>query len=309
MKALNIGLVDLDTSHPSSFVPIIREMGHRITGVFDSRTIYPPGYAETFAREHGIAHACESIEELVERVDAVFIHSCDWDLHVQHARPFIEAGKAIFIDKPLAGNAKDLQQLIDWSKDGAVLTGGSALRYCNEVKEWRAREIGIEEWVYGLVGCAVDEFNYGIHAYTMLHGLMGSGIESVRYVGATTQQQIELAWKDGRRAMVSIGTTSGYLPFYATITTQKQVEFMKVDNSRLYQALLENVLPYMAGEAPSPISLEELAEAEKAAIAAKLSAEQNGALIRIQDIPLNEAGYNGGLFAQQYKAMKFPDQK
>jgi len=65
----------------------------------------------------------------------------------------------------------------------------------------------------------------------------------------------------------------------------------------------------MAGEAPSPISLEELAEAEKAAIAAKLSEEQNGALIRIQDIPLTGVGYNGGLFAQQYKAMKFPDQK
>ncbi|GBG06484.1 hypothetical protein PAT3040_01011 [Paenibacillus agaridevorans] len=306
MTSLKIGLVDLDTSHPGSFVPIVREMGHHVTGVFDSGTIYPPGYASTFAREHGIAHACETIEELVERVDAVFIHSCDWDLHVQHARPFIEAGKAVFIDKPLAGNARDLQQLIDWGKDGSILTGGSALRYCNEVKEWRERGIGTEEWVYGLVGCAVDEFNYGIHAYSMLHGLMGAGIESARYVGETTQQQFELAWKDGRRAMVSIGKTSGYLPFYASITTQKQVEFIKADNNRLYQAILENVLPYMAGEAPSPISLDELAEAEMAAIAAKMSAERDGALIRIQDIPLSEVGYNGGLFAQQYKAMKFP---
>jgi len=40
-----------------------------------------------------------------------------------------------------------------------------------------------------------------------------------------------------------------------------------------------------------------------------LSAEQNGALIHIQDISLTEVGYNGGLFAQQYKVLKFPDQK
>jgi hypothetical protein len=309
MKSLKIGLLDLDTSHPSSFVPILREMGHQVKGVFDSGTIYPPGYAATFAREHGIAHACDSIEELVERVDAVFIHSCDWDLHIQHARPFIEAGKAVFIDKPLVGNAKDLQKLIDWGKEGAVLTGGSALRYCHEVKEWKAREIGYEEWVYGLVGCAVDEFNYGIHAYALLHGLMGPGIQSARYVGESTQQQIELAWKDGRRAMVSIGKTSGYLPFYASITTQKQVEFLKVDSSRLYQAILENVLPYMAGEAAPPVPLEELVEAEAAAIAAKLSMERNGAIIHIQDIPLNGVGYNGAMFAKHYKAMKFPEHK
>ncbi|BBH23506.1 oxidoreductase [Paenibacillus baekrokdamisoli] len=306
MKSLRIGLVDLDTSHPGSFVPLIRGLGHEVTGVFDSGTIYPPGYADTFAREHRIDAACESLEELVDRVDAVFIHSCNWDMHVRHAQPFVEAGKAVFIDKPIAGNVVDLRQMIDWAKQGAVITGGSALRYCNEVREWREREIGNEEWVYGLVGCAVDEFNYGIHAYAMLHGLLGPGIESVRYLGGTVQRQIELTWKDGRQGVVSIGKTDGYLPFYSTIVMQKQVDFIRVDNSRLYQALLETVLPYLAGEAPAPLPLEELAEAEMAAIAAKLSADLGGKSVRINEIPADYAGYDGTVFSKHYKALIFP---
>lgn len=306
MKSLRIGLVDLDTSHPGSFVPLIRSLGHEVTAVFDSGTVYPPGYADTFAREHRIDAACRSIEELTDRVDAVFIHSCNWDLHVRHAESFVEAGKAVFLDKPMAGNSGDLRKMIDWAKRGAVITGGSALRYCSEVSEWRERKIAAEDWVYGLIGCAVDEFNYGVHAYAMLHGMLGPGIESVRDLGGKVQRQIELTWKDGRRGVVSIGKTAGYLPFYATIVTQKQVEHIQVDNGRLYQALLETVLPYLAGEAPAPLPFDELAEAEMAAIAAKLSADRGGAPIRLEEIPSDFAGYDGAAFSKYYKSLIFP---
>lgn len=298
-------MVDLDTSHPGSFVPLIREMGHEVIAVFDSGTIYPPGYAHTFASEHGIPFPCETLEQLVDRVDAVLVHSCNWDLHIQHARVCVEAGKPVFIDKPMAGNGSDLRQIVEWGKQGAVVTGGSALLYCNEVKQWREQGLSPEEWVYGFVGCAVDEFNYGIHAYSMLHGLLGPGIDSARYLGETTQRQIELTWRDGRRGIVNIGKTSGYLPFYATIVTQKQVDYIKVDNNELYRAILGAVLPYLAGEAPAPIQLEELVEVEMAAIAAKMSAELGGKVVQLQDAA-NHAGYDGAEFARFYKSLKFP---
>jgi len=199
--------------------------------------------------------------------------------------------------------------MIEWAKQGAVITGGSALRYCPEVREWKERKMAAEEWVYGFTGCAVDEFNYGIHAYTMLHGLLGPGIESARYLGENVQRQIELTWKDGRQGTVSIGKTAGYLPFYATLVTQKQVEHVTVDNSRLYQALLEAVFPYLAGEAPALSSFEELAEAEMAAIAAKLSAEQGGKSVRLEEIPAGFSGYDGAAFSKYYKSLIFPQSK
>ncbi|MEF3304406.1 Gfo/Idh/MocA family protein [Paenibacillus sp. GYB003] len=309
-KKLRIGLVDLDTSHPGSFVPILREMGHEVTAVYDGGTIYPDGYAAKFAQDHGIAGVCETLADMVPLVDAAIIHSCNWDVHVERAKPFVEAGKAVFIDKPLAGNVRDLRQIADWVRGGARITGGSALRCCGEVREWRELGVPREEWVYALVGCAVDEFNYGIHAYAMLHGLLGPGVRSVRCLGESGgQRQAELTWEDGQTGVVSVGKTPGYLPFYATVVTQKRVDHLKADNGKLYRSLLEATLPYLAGEAPAPLPIGELIEVELAAIAAKLSSEQGGSAIALQEIPDGYPGYDGAAFAVTYKELKFPSAK
>lgn len=306
MTTLKIGLVDLDTSHPGSFVPLVRELGHEVVGVFDSGTVHPQGYADKFAREHRIEAVCASPEELADKADAVFVHSVNWDLHVRHALSFIAAGKAVFIDKPLAGNVADLRRMCELADQGAVLAGGSSLHYCREVANWRERQVATEDWVFGMAGCAVDEFNYGIHAYALLQGLLGAGIESVRDLGRQVQRQIELTWKDGRKGIVSIGKTAGYLPFHATIVTQKQVEHWTVDNSRLYRSLLEAVLPYMAGEAQAPVPFGDLVEAETAAVAARLSAERGGDSVRLDELPADFAGYDGAAFAQYYKSLQYP---
>ena len=38
---MKIGLVDLDTSHPASWIPILREYGHEIVGVVDHGNVHP----------------------------------------------------------------------------------------------------------------------------------------------------------------------------------------------------------------------------------------------------------------------------
>ncbi|MDF2720375.1 MAG: hypothetical protein K0Q59_50 [Paenibacillus sp.] len=307
MTTLRIGLVDLDTSHPGTFVPIIRQMGHEVTAVFDGGTVYDPGYAAKFASDHGIPNVCESLEAMIGLVDAAIIHSCDWDMHIERARPFVEAGKAVFIDKPMAGNVRDLQQIVEWAKSGATITGGSSLRYCDEVREWRGHGIAKEDHVYALAGCAVDEFNYGIHAYAMIHGLMGPGVRAARYLGSSGGQwQMELTWNDGRQATVSVGKTAGYLPFYATVVSHKRVDYVKAENKNLYRALLGTVLPYLAGEAPAPTPIEQLIEIELAAIAGKLSMEQGGSPVALSEVPSQYAGYDGAAFAVSYRALKNP---
>jgi hypothetical protein len=307
---LRIGLVELDTSHPGSFLPILREMGHEAVAVYDGGAIYPDGYAAKFASDNGIPSVCNTLEELVPLVDMAIIHSCNWDVHVERARPFVEAGKGVFIDKPLAGNVRDLRQIVKWAEEGARITGGSALRYCPEVRGWHEHGIAKEEWVYALAGCAVDEFNYGIHAYSLLHGLMGPGVRSVRALGSSGgQRQMELTWEDGRAGVVCVGKTAGYLPFYANVVTQKRADYIHVDNRKLYRGLLEATLPYFAGEAPAPLPVGQLIEVELAAIAANLSYEQGGAAVSIAEIPESYAGYDGAAFAVSYKELKFPAAK
>src|SRR5690242_12826646 len=123
---MRIGIIDLDTSHPANWVPIERELGHEIVGVFDAGAVHLPGYSENFAAEHRIPRVFSSIAEMVNEVDCAIIHSCNWDTHVEKARPFVEAGKAVLVDKPIAGNLRDLHQLRDWAAQGARITGGSS---------------------------------------------------------------------------------------------------------------------------------------------------------------------------------------
>lgn len=301
MKVLRIGIVDLDTSHPDSWVPIIKELGHDVVGVFDGGTVHEEGYATQFALKHNIPNVYESLEDMAQDVDAAIIHSVNWNLHIERARPFVEAGKALLIDKPMIGCYQDAEQLLVWERNGIRLTGGSSLSVCEEVKEWHQQHDQNDPIVTVFAGCSVDEFNYGVHAFSLLQAIMGSGIEHVRSIGNHIQHQIEITWKDGRKGFLSVGKTQGYLPFYATIVTENTVQHIQVDNSRLYRSLLEAYLPYLAGEVDSYMPLSSLLEIELSALAARASLLSGGERISLNEIDKNDTGYDGKQFAEQYR--------
>jgi len=303
---MKIGLVDLDTSHPAAWIPIERELGHEIVGVWDGGSVHPKGYADKFAAEQKIPRIFSTLEEMAKEVDCAILHGCDWDTHIAKARPFVEHGRSVLIDKPIAGNAKDLKTLSDEVKRGARITGSSSLRFCVEVQSWLAQPIekrGTPETVF--CGCGVDEFNYGIHAYSMLCGVMGPGIRSVRHLGKTLQRRIEVKWQDGRAAYLSIGAAKAYLPFYATVVTERSVSYLQADNNKLYRALLEAVLPYLAKKTDTPsVPFESLIEAERCAIAARRSWMERDREVLLTD--LGDGGYDGRAFAEEYRRSKYP---
>lgn len=305
---MKIGIVDLDTSHPENWIPIEREMGHEVVGLCDGGSVHPGGYAEQFAAKHSIPVVFAALEEMVDAVDCAIIHGCDWDTHVAKARPFVEAGKAVLIDKPLAGNVRDLHAVRSWARNGARITGGSSLRFCRETRDWLARpadERGAPDTV--LCGCAVDEFNYGIHAYSMLAGIMGGGARSVRSLGQGVQRRVEVRWGDGRSGLLVIGKAAAWIPFYASVTTQKSCVQYVADNARLYRALLAAVLPYLAGEtADPPVSPDDLIEPELWALAARQSWLNGDREVLLSDIDPHDSGYDGAVFASEYRAMKYP---
>ncbi len=305
---MRIGLVDLDTSHPESWIPIERELGHDVVGVWDGGAVHPHGYPEAFARKHGIPRVFASLEEMAASVDCAIIHSCNWDTHVAKARPFIAAGKSVLVDKPLAGNLRDLRQLLAWAREGHRIAGGSSLRFCAETRAWLARPIAERGQPHTvLCGCAVDEFNYGIHAYAMLSGIMGPEVESVRHLSAGVQRRVRVNWRDGRMGLVVIGAASAWMPFYATIVTEKAPFHLQADTAKLYRALLEATLPYLAGETDTPpLPFDELMEPELCALAARQSWLQGDREVKLAELSEDEPGYDGSAFAEAYRRAKYP---
>jgi predicted dehydrogenase len=305
MAKLRVGHVDLDTSHPQNWVPIVKSLGHDVVGVYDGGTVWPQGYAAEFAQKLDVPRVYDRLEEMADDVDLAIIHSANWDLHLPRAKVFVDKGKAVLLDKPIVGNLQDVFTLRDWVRNGARVSGGSSLRFAAEVKQYLAKPVDERgEPLFAFAGCGVDEFNYGIHAYSMLLAVMGTGVESVAYLGAHGQRQIEIVWKDGRRGMLTIGQAAKWLPFYATVVSDRAIEHIVPDSGQLYRALLEALLPYYAGEAPAPLSFEDLIEAELVAMAARASWQQDGARVRLTDLRLGDVGYDGAAFAAGYRLQR-----
>ena len=310
--AFRIGLVGLCTSHPQNWVPLIRELvasglaDAEITAAWDSGETRPEGFAAEFCKEHQIPHAAGGLAEMVDRVDGVIVHTTNWDRHVEQARPFVDAGKSVLIDKPVVGNLADANQLLDWAQQGARITGGSSLRFVYEVAEFLAEPVEERGEVHtAFAGCGTDEFNYGIHAYSLLSGLMGPGARSVRYLGASGQKHVRVTWQDGRTGFLAVGAPAGRnvgLPMHVTAVTDKTVRQISVDNSRIYRALLEAVLPYLAGAAAEPpLTASELLEPELIAVAARESWRGGGGEVFLTDLRQDDPGYDGTQFAIGYR--------
>jgi hypothetical protein len=235
-------------------------------------------------------------------VDGVIIHTANWERHIEQARPFIAAGKAVFIDKPVIGNIHDAGIIRQWQRAGHRISGGSALRFTREVREWRLAPTDIHT-AYSAVG--TDEFNYGIHGYSLLCQAMGPGVASARYLAASGQRQILLQWHDGRCAFLSVGQT-GSLPFNITAVTASDVHQARIDNAGIYHHLLRAQLPYLTGETDTPpVAPEYLLEPELAALAARTSWLNNGQTVRLDELLPSTPGYDGDAFAEDYRNKRF----
>jgi RNA polymerase sigma factor (sigma-70 family) len=106
----------------------------------------------------------------------------------------------------------------------------------------------------------------------MLCGILGAGIRSVKHLGKGVQRRIQVNWTDGRTGLLIVGQAAAWMPFYATIATQKSVTQYIADSGKLYRALLEATLPFLSGQTDTPPApMDELVEAELCALAARKS--------------------------------------
>lgn len=192
-------MVDLDTSHPASFLKAMREHGgFEVVAVCDGGDVRPPGYAREFAREHGIPMVLSGPEDMPGKVDAAMILGVDWDKHLQRARPLLEAGVPVFIDKPVCGRLRDgheLQRLANAA--GAPLMGGSGARYDDAVIAMRDELAPIRGQLDSAFACGPGTFfYYGIHTVETIHAVLGGGICKVRQAGSE-REVFELVYRDG----------------------------------------------------------------------------------------------------------------
>lgn len=214
---LAIGIIGLDTSHVVAFTERLNDP--EATGEIATMRVvagYPggtdiPASADRVAgfteRLRGMGvEIVDSIETLLEQVDVVLLESVDGRVHLEQARLVIEAGKPLFIDKPLAGSLVDVIAIDDLAKKHDVpWFSSSSLRFGADLPADIGEVRGCAAWG----PCALepnhpDLFWYGIHGVEALFTVMGPGCERVTRVRTTGTELVTGVWEDGR-----VGTFRG----------------------------------------------------------------------------------------------------
>jgi len=150
--------------------------GARVTHLWtDDGSEAPP-----IAQADFIDHVVERPEDVIGEVDAVIISTDDGSDHVRRARPFVEAGLPVFVDKPLADNLEDLAWFLAARCRGSRILSSSALRYSAEIQDFRGRidSLGAVRWVSSFTAKTWER--YGIHALEAAYAITGPGYSWVQ---------------------------------------------------------------------------------------------------------------------------------
>jgi hypothetical protein len=296
-----IGLVDLDTSHPAAFTSILNKIEDvKVTALWDGHDVYPPGYDKRFAQEHSIEHVCNSLEELVEKVDAAMIHGVDWDKHIEKAMPFFEAQKPVLIDKPIVGKIRDIDQILELQeKFRTPIFGGSSLRFADEVQDLNKLKTPIGEIHFATASGPGDIFAYGIHTTEMAQGVLGTGVESIEFLGGNKAELYKATYRNG--SILILQLLAPHHEWSLSLYTATGLHVRKIDSTKLYPPFLEQFLKIIRGE-PATFSLSDSLEAVKIHIAAEKS-KLCGRAVRLEELR-PEDGFDGTAYAASYAASK-----
>ena len=311
LTMIRIGVVNIDVSHPKTFSEAYKTIGRARYAAVYNEGFRGPEEVEGFRKMAGLDKVCASLEELVDACNVGFVQGCDWDKHLAHAMAFINAGKPVFIDKPLAGNLADCEKLLALERAGAVILGSSSVRYCDEIRNFldTPREAR-GDLLHVSMTVGVDEFNYAIHAAEGLCALAASTPGTVRWLGNTRKDGQDcdsyfITFESGATASCHC-VAPQFLLFHTTILASRGSCCFTIDNSKLYYPMLTEICNKLEGKENRLVPVSELIWPIRVLLAGKLSRQRGGEEISVLDPALEYVSFDGGKFAQGYAAAAKP---
>jgi predicted dehydrogenase len=153
--------------------------------------------AEHAARCSRIPNVVKKPADVIGAVDAVLIATDKGWEHVERARPFVEAGLPVFIDKPLCDSEPDLKTFHRWVREGRNILTSSGMRYAKEFMAVKSRlsEIGEPRFLVNTTPKSWER--YGIHAAEGLYPILGPGYISVRNTGSSDRNIVHCKHRCG----------------------------------------------------------------------------------------------------------------
>jgi predicted dehydrogenase len=254
-KVFRLGIVGSDNSHSLAFAKLCNTgqevEGETIEGV---RVTHICGADPEITRERAeggeIANIVSGPEGMVGQVDGALCVRRHGGSHLADARPLLEAGIPVFVDKPLACSIDDAQALIALAeKAGVGFASFSTLWHARKTRDFIARvKADAGDLVAGTVTGPVQldseyggVFFYGIHSVELMLATFGYGVETVEARIHKGSASVACTYADGPVVTLQLldGAKSG---FHVDAYGSKVADHFTVDHGTAYFDGLQVVL-------------------------------------------------------------------
>lgn len=224
-EKLRLGLIgmSLGNGHPYSWSAIcngydqvlMKDCGFPVIPRYLEKQTYPDDFiheatvthvwtqdkklSEHIAKASKIACTVKNFEDLIGSVDAVLLARDDAENHAYFAKPFLEAGTPIYIDKPLALSVNEAKNLIDLQSYSGQIFSCSALSYADELAPDSSELASIGE-IRSIIGFTPKDWDkYAIHIIEPL----------LRFLPDDDDVVEASRWKAGGRTTLHVQFSSG----------------------------------------------------------------------------------------------------
>ncbi|GGC15780.1 oxidoreductase [Parapedobacter defluvii] len=292
-----VGIIGLDTSHSLAFTKGLNDpssalstSGYRVTAAYpygstiEVSTSRIPGYIKDI-QPYGVK-IVESIPALMAEVDYVLLETNDGNPRLMQAKEVIEAGKPIFIDKPVAASFTDVQKIYALAAQKQVpVFSASSLRYMDTIQDAINGKIGkiLGADTYSPAALEPhhpDLFWYGIHGVESLIALMGVGCKDVIRIYTEGTDVVVGTWSDGRIGTFR-GTRTGKHTYGGTAYGEKGDLTLGPYNG--YDTLLTKIIQFF-DTGKSPVDTQETLEIYRFMAAADISKSRGGAKVALAEV-------------------------
>ena len=297
-KGLRVGIIGLDTSHATAFTKALNEEnaspdfgGYKVVAAYpqgsrdiESSVSRVPGYIEE-VKKYGV-EIVDSIPKLLDMTDVILLETNDGRPHLEQVIPVFNAGKTVFIDKPIAGTLTDAYAIFQAAKKYNVpVFSSSSLRYMSNMDDIVRQHsigkiLGAETFSPSpLEATHPDLFWYGIHGVEALYTVMGTGCQSVTRVHTLGTDVVTGVWEGGRIGSFR-GLREGKTGYGGYAFGEKGIKTLGDYNG--YEPLLKEITRFFK-TGVSPVPPEETLEIFTFMEAADESKRRGGASVSLEE--------------------------
>jgi len=232
--------------------------------------------SRSIAKSSKIENVVENLKDMIGNIDAVMLSRDDPEYHVEMAKPFIDAGIPIFIDKPLASTKDDLVYFSQEVAKGKFIMSCSSQRFSNECRTAKQELANFGEIELITAVGKKDWVKYGVHLLEGIFALVNDPkAVSVRHIGEDEKDIVHVLFENGLQATVHLFMNIAPT-FQISVFGQKAWKLVEIKNS--YSQFRDTIIEFVRSveEGKPRLSFDKTENIIRTLIAAKESLAQGG---------------------------------